>query len=79
MTSSQFTTWLKGFVSACNDYAPTPKQWDDIKDKLESIQDRPSDIVSEFPGEGFGYFKYSNNTANPGQDVPKSLRNQLLD
>jgi hypothetical protein len=44
MTSNEFVIWFKGFVEACNDYAPTPKQWDSIKEELEkvSINERAS-------------------------------------
>lgn len=41
MTSKEFTIWLKGFITACNDYAPTPKQWDTIKEELEKVTDYP--------------------------------------
>ena len=39
MTSKDFAIWLKGFITACNDYAPTPKQWDIIKEELEKVSD----------------------------------------
>jgi hypothetical protein len=39
MTSKEFVIWLKGFVEACHEYAPTPKQWDALKDKLEEVDD----------------------------------------
>jgi truncated hemoglobin YjbI len=39
MTSNEFTIWLKGFVEACNEFAPTPKQWDKIKEVLEKVSD----------------------------------------
>ena len=39
MTSVEFTLWLKGFVTACNDYSPTPKQWDTIKEELNKVSD----------------------------------------
>ena len=39
MTSRDFVIWLKGFTEACNDYAPTPKQWDRIKEVLENVED----------------------------------------
>ena len=39
MTSSKFVIWLKGFTEACNDFTPTPKQWDRIKEVLNEIQD----------------------------------------
>ena len=39
MTSKEFIIWLKGFITACNDYAPTPKQWDIIKEELDKVSD----------------------------------------
>jgi hypothetical protein len=39
MTSKEYVIWLKGFVEACHEYAPTPKQWDALKDKLEEVKD----------------------------------------
>ncbi len=39
MTPKDFTIWLNGFVEACNEYAPTPKQWDALKDKLSEVKD----------------------------------------
>ena len=39
MTSKEFVVWMQGFVEACNDYSPTPKQWDTIKDKLGNVGD----------------------------------------
>jgi hypothetical protein len=39
MTSKEFTLWLKGFITACNEYSPTPKQWDIIKEELNKVSD----------------------------------------
>jgi PAB1-binding protein PBP1 len=39
MTSKEYIIWLKGFVEACHEYAPTPKQWDALKDKLAEVKD----------------------------------------
>ena len=39
MTSKEFVVWMQGFVEACNDYSPTPKQWDTLKDKLAKVDD----------------------------------------
>lgn len=39
MTSKEFTIWLKGFITACNEYSPTPKQWDIIKEELNKVND----------------------------------------
>ena len=39
MNSKEYVIWLKGFVEACHEYAPTPKQWDALKDKLAEVDD----------------------------------------
>ena len=41
MTSAEFVIWFKGFTEACNDYHPTPKQWDRIKEVLDEVEDEP--------------------------------------
>jgi hypothetical protein len=41
MTSKEFVVWMRGFVEACNDYSPTPKQWDTLKGKLAEVSDEP--------------------------------------
>lgn len=46
MTSKEFVVWMQGFVEACNEYAPTPKQWDTLKDKLGEVKD---DTTPSFP------------------------------
>lgn len=44
MTSKEYVIWLKGFVEACHEYAPTPKQWDALKDKLAQVKDELKSI-----------------------------------
>ena len=75
MTSKEFTIWLKGFITACNDYAPTPKQWDIIKEELEKVSDEPkigtpigqggwgtpNGIITATPG--YGSITYSPSTS----------------
>ena len=39
MTSRDFVIWLRGFSTAANGYNITPKQWDDIKEQLDKIDD----------------------------------------
>ena len=39
MTSDEFVTWFKGFVSAANTFNITPKQWDTICEHLEKVND----------------------------------------
>jgi hypothetical protein len=45
MTSKEFVVWMQGFVEACNDYSPTPKQWDTLKDKLGEVKDEPTHSI----------------------------------
>jgi len=42
MTSRDFVIWLKGFSRAANSYNITPKQWDDIQDQLNGVNDNDS-------------------------------------
>ncbi len=37
MNEKEFVIWLKGFVTACNSYLPTPKQWDELVDTLNKV------------------------------------------
>ena len=50
MTSKEYVIWLKGFVEAFHEYAPTPKQWDALKDKLQEV----NDFVGTPIGPGIG-------------------------
>ena len=57
MTSKEYVIWLKGFVEACHEYAPTPKQWDALKDKLQEVNDSfgtssPGFAITTTPGYG---------------------------
>jgi len=64
MTSKEFTIWLKGFITACNDYAPTPKQWDIIKEELEKVSDgfgTPNGTAIATPG--YGSISYTPSTS----------------
>lgn len=58
MTSKEFIIWLRGFITACNDYAPTPKQWDIIKEELEKVTDEQKSIGVPI-GTGFGVPNYT--------------------
>jgi hypothetical protein len=53
MTSKEFVVWMQGFVTACNEYSPTPKQWDIMKDELAEVKDEPNigkfDYTYKFP------------------------------
>lgn len=47
MTSKEYVIWLKGFVEACHEYAPTPKQWDALKDKLAEVSDESIEYLND--------------------------------
>jgi hypothetical protein len=49
MTSKEFVIWLKGFATASNNYSITPKQWDDLKDKLGEVNDDSLPTLQIFP------------------------------
>ena len=48
MTSKEFVVWMQGFIEACNEYSPTPKQWDTLKDKLAEVKDEPTPSFPTF-------------------------------
>jgi hypothetical protein len=52
MNSKEYVIWLKGFVEACHEYAPTPKQWDALKDKLAEVTDEEKAGTPIGPGWG---------------------------
>lgn len=41
MTSKEYTIWLKGFAAAAGEFTLTPKQWDDLTDELNKVDDTP--------------------------------------
>lgn len=63
MTSSEFIIWLKGFVSAAHEYAPTPKQWDTLKNELSKVSDYED--RQQLEDDFFGAYDWMNN----GQDI----------
>ena len=38
MNEREFIFWLQGFVQACNSYAATPKQWEELREKLSTVK-----------------------------------------
>lgn len=44
MTSSEFVIWLKGFISASNNYNLTPSGWETLKAELEKVNDNETDF-----------------------------------
>ena len=41
MTSKEYIIWLKGFAAAAGEFTLTPKQWDDLTDELNNVDDTP--------------------------------------
>jgi hypothetical protein len=41
MTSKEFVLWLKGFTEGVHEFNITPKQWDNLKEKLAEVSDEP--------------------------------------
>ena len=39
MTSKEFVIWFKGFTEGVHEYNITPKQWDNLKEKLAEVKD----------------------------------------
>jgi hypothetical protein len=37
MTDKEFVQWLRGFVGGVHHYNLTPKQWDHLKEVLETV------------------------------------------
>ena len=51
MTSRDFVIWLKGFVAASHNYNITPKQWDELREQLNTVNDKsisPDDEVQDW-------------------------------
>ena len=86
MTSTEFTLWLKGFITACNEYSPTPKQWDIIKEELNKVSDNigtpigpggwrtpnitPTPYIPPYPNDPFNPFKVYCGDPNTGTAQP---------
>jgi hypothetical protein len=53
MKSADFVIWLKGFVSASNNYNLTPAGWDTLKEELSKVNDNveePEEQEDDFFG-----------------------------
>ena len=76
MTSNDFVIWFKGFVEACNDYAPTPAQWDRVKEELRKVSDNKG-------MSGTGFLKISGRTdvtsLPSGTNITYTTKQQLND
>jgi len=49
MNQAEFIQWLRGFADGVHHYNLTPKQWDELKEKLSEVGKQPnkSYIVDE--------------------------------
>ena len=68
MTSIEFVIWLKGFVAATSNYNVTPKQWDDIKDKLGEVKDDTLPTFQVFPYTQVKGVNYNSNFTSEIKD-----------
>jgi hypothetical protein len=81
MTSEEFVIWLSGFIEACNDLVPTPKQWDSIKEKLEKISDNKGVSIG-IGGTGVlntGTNRYDLTNLPSGTNMTYTTKQQLND
>lgn len=73
MTANEFVIWLRGFTEACNDFHPTPAQWETIKEELAKV----GQSVSVVFNNGTGNISTSN-LANR-TDITYTTKHQLND
>ena len=69
MNEQQFVLWMKGFVTACNKYMPTPAQWDELVDTLKTVNTNSNKSDTFELGranvpEGYWKAEVSSNTTN---------------
>lgn len=73
MTANEFVIWLKGFAVACNDFHPTPAQWEIIKEELDKVGKLGSITFSSSTGN-----ISTSNLANR-TDITYTTKHQLND
>jgi hypothetical protein len=49
MTPKEFTIWMKGFITACPKFHPTPEQWDLLKDQLQKVENQTPKTKLQYP------------------------------
>jgi len=42
MAPNEFVIWLKGFIQAAPNFTLTPKQFDDLKEQLDKVEEDPA-------------------------------------
>ena len=45
MTEKEFTDWIKGYVDGVHSYSASPKQWQYLKEKVNSINQGSNSYV----------------------------------
>jgi hypothetical protein len=55
MTPTDFVHWMRGFVTACPKFHPTPEQWDLLKDQLQKVETPETKTMQTGPIHRTGY------------------------
>lgn len=69
MSAEEFVIWLQGFAQAANEYNITPKQWQNVKDKLDTVEIEQYAISEEnieVDGELSDYIDWCTTTTHSG-------------
>lgn len=53
MSDKDFIQWMRGFVEGVHHYNLTPKQWDYLKEKLQTVERYNQPIYSYTVGESW--------------------------
>jgi len=53
MTSTDFIYWMRGFVTACPHFHPTPEQWALLVEQLSKVEDKPFEQTLRYNLEPF--------------------------
>jgi len=49
MTPIEFVMWMRGFVTACPKYHPTPEQWDLLLEQLNTVKEEAPKTKLQYP------------------------------
>jgi hypothetical protein len=79
MTSKEFVLWLKGFTDGVHEFAITPKQWDNLKEKLTEVNDgtpigiggwgTPNTFITPPPTDPYNPFKITCGSGSSGTTI----------
>jgi hypothetical protein len=48
MTPTDFVHWMRGFVTACPKFHPTPEQWDLLVEQLSKVEDKTFEQIPRY-------------------------------